>query len=73
MNMMDRPYWFRLLIGIDQFFNVVSNGDPDETISSRLGRRHVAGNMNWKHPLSMIIFIGLEKISAGHCVRSIGQ
>lgn len=69
---MDRPYWFRLLIGLDQLINVIFNGDPDETISSRLGRRQVAGNMNWSHPLSMVIFIMLERIEPGHCIKSIG-
>jgi hypothetical protein len=34
-----RNYFVRLLIGIDQFANVIAGGWPDETISSRCGRR----------------------------------
>jgi hypothetical protein len=33
-----RPYVINLLIGIDQFFNAVLGGAPDETISSRCAR-----------------------------------
>jgi len=33
-----RRYVFNLLIGVDQFFNAVLGGAPDETISSRCGR-----------------------------------
>ena len=72
MNMMDRPYWFRVLIGIDQVTNAIFNGDPDETVSSRIGRRYMAGNLSWRHPLEMAIFIGLEKIERDHCKKSIG-
>jgi hypothetical protein len=31
-------YIRRLLVGFDQFMNVVTDGDPDETISSRAAR-----------------------------------
>jgi hypothetical protein len=31
-------YIHRLLVGFDQFINVVTDGDPDETISSRAAR-----------------------------------
>lgn len=72
MNMMDRPYWFRVFIGLDQFFNALFDGDPDETVSSRIGRRYISGSLSWRHPLEMFIFILLEKIDPGHCIRSIG-
>lgn len=32
-------YFSNLLIAVDQFGNAVMGGDPDETISSRAGRR----------------------------------
>lgn len=32
-------YIKRVLIGVDQLINSICNGNPDETISSRLGRR----------------------------------
>ena len=34
-----KKYLFNLLISFDQFVNTVAGGDPDETISGRLGRR----------------------------------
>lgn len=33
-----KKYFWNLLIAIDQFFNAVFGGDPDETISSRTGK-----------------------------------
>ncbi|HXN98587.1 MAG TPA: hypothetical protein VN881_05900 [Candidatus Acidoferrales bacterium] len=31
-------YLHRMLVGLDQFLNVVTDGDPDETISARSAR-----------------------------------
>jgi len=31
-------YFFNLLIAIDQLLNALMGGDPDETISSRMGK-----------------------------------
>jgi len=36
---MIKKYLFNLLIAIDQAANTVLGGDPDETISSRMGKR----------------------------------
>jgi len=33
-----KAYLFNLLISIDQFFNTLFLGNPDETISSRMGK-----------------------------------
>jgi hypothetical protein len=33
-------YILNLLLSLDQFINVLFCGDPDETISSRVGKRH---------------------------------
>jgi hypothetical protein len=35
-----KRYLLNLLIALDQFANTVFLGDPDETISSRLGKYH---------------------------------
>lgn len=35
-----KRYLFNLLIAVDQLVNTVFGGDPDETISSRLGKYH---------------------------------
>ena len=38
MNKQPRPYYFRLLLAIDQLFNVLLlNGSEDHTISGRVG------------------------------------
>ena len=34
-----RKYLRNLLVAIDQLLNTILGGDPDETISSRLGKR----------------------------------
>lgn len=40
--------WFlNLLIAIDQLINVVLNGDPDETLSSRAHRMREKGQPYW--------------------------
>jgi hypothetical protein len=57
-----------VLIGFDQLGNTFAGGDPDETISSRLGklaRRH-GGKIPWWRPLSWLIGAGLEAIDPGH-------
>lgn len=33
-----KKYFWNILISIDQFFNTVFGGDPDETISSRVSK-----------------------------------
>ena len=62
-----------VLIGIDQLGNTLVGGDPDETISSRLGKlklRH-GGRIPWSRPLSRIIDWGLDKIDPNHSVDAI--
>jgi len=68
--------WFvNVLIGIDQFGNAVLGGDPDETISSRLGKmkkRH-GGRIPWYRPLSKVTDWGLEQIDPGHSIDAIEE
>lgn len=35
-----KKYVLNVLIAVDQFANALAGGDPDETISSRLGKHH---------------------------------
>ena len=68
------PYWVRVLIGVDQFVNALCGRDPDETISSHLGkeaRKHGGTIPLAKKPLEGVIYRALEKIDPGHCERSI--
>jgi len=58
-------YIWNLLIAIDQLANTVLLGDPDETISSRAGKRQ--DTQTWAKYLCWI----LNKIDKNHCKKSI--
>ena len=53
-----------LLVSIDQFFNVLMLGDPDETISSRAGRV-------WPDTLWMKFIDKLMFWQTNHCHKAI--
>jgi hypothetical protein len=62
-----------ILIGIDQLGNALAGGDPDETISSRLGKLKVkhGGTIPWTRPLSKIIDKMLDTIDPKHSIDAI--
>ena len=62
-----------VLISIDQFGNTVFGGDPDETISSRLGKmkKKHGGSIPWYRPLSKIIAWGCNQVDTDHCEDAI--
>lgn len=62
-----RRYIINILIAVDQFFNTVLGGDPDETISSRLGK-HVAKKDS---RFANLICKMLNLIDPNHCIKSI--
>lgn len=67
-----RRYLRNLAIALDQGLNTLLGGDPDETISSRVGRAAQAGK-RWGRTAERIIdrlFIWLGE-GPGHCQRSI--
>jgi len=65
------PYWFRLLIAIDQFLNVlILNGSHDETISSNIGRK-IANKTNTKGELILCKILRL--LQNKHCKKNIGE
>jgi hypothetical protein len=45
-----RQYLYNLGLGLDQFLNVVLLGDPDESVSGRLGRAILSGKPKWFVP-----------------------
>jgi hypothetical protein len=51
-----RRYMLNLLIAVNQMVNAIFWGDPDETISSRVGKsggwipRRIAAFLNWIDP-----------------------
>jgi hypothetical protein len=62
-----------ILISVDQLGNTILGGDPDETISSRLGKLKVrhGGNIPWYRPVSKIVAWGLDKIDPNHSIDAI--
>jgi len=62
-----KQYFFNILISIDQFFNTLLMGNPDETISSRMGKK-VREN---KCFFCKIICNLLGKLDKNHCKNSI--
>jgi hypothetical protein len=70
-----KKYLINLLIGIDQLGNALTGGDPDETISSRIGKikRHHNGVVPWRRPLTKIIDFALDKIDPNHSIDAIEE
>lgn len=67
-------YFWNLLISIDQFFNTLFGGDPDETISSRMGKWAKKGEPG---KFDLRVYIGksmarfLALFEKDHCEKSI--
>jgi hypothetical protein len=64
-----------LLIALDQFGNALWGGDPQETISSRLGKMHQAALEGKKpmRPIPEALHDALGDIQKDHCERSINE
>jgi hypothetical protein len=64
---------FNVLIGVDQLGNSILGGDPDETISSRIGKVKLAhgGRIPWKYPWMKVTDFILDKIDPNHSINSI--
>ena len=45
-----KQYLYNLGLGLDQFLNVILLGDPDESVSGRLGRAMKSGKPKWFVP-----------------------
>lgn len=71
MSKKQRSYWLRLLIAIDQLFNVLLlNGHEDHTISGRVGYKAMQTN-KW-YWLALEVFINtLFWFDEDHCRSSI--
>ena len=66
-----RSYILRLLLAIDQLFNVMLwNGSQDETISSHIGRKIEANKAN---SFEKILCRFLRALQSKHCKRSLGE
>lgn len=60
-------YFWNILIAIDQLANAILGGDPDETISSRAGKKQET--QKWAKLLCYL----LNKIDTDHCSKSIEE
>lgn len=49
-------YLLNILIAIDQLLNTLAGGDPDETISSRVGKRRDANERFWAGIIDRLFF-----------------
>jgi len=72
MNKLKQYFW-NILISFDQFVNTICGGDPDETISSRMGKwaRNGENNKGLKKPLYMIAHFVVELFEKNHFSKSI--
>ena len=68
-------WFYNILIGLDQLGNAVLGGDPDETISSRIGKlkRKHDGRIPWYRPLSKLTDWALDKIDTDHSIDAIEE
>ena len=64
-----------VLIGIDQLGNAVLMGDPDETISSRIGKikRKHGGKIPNTKPITKIIDRFLDVVDKNHSIEAIEE
>ena len=62
-----------VLISLDQFGNSILGGDPDETISSRLGRVKTkwGGEIPRTRPVARVTDWILDKIDKNHSIDAI--
>lgn len=66
-------YVLNVLIGIDQAFNAVMGGDPQDTYSGRLGKlkKKHGGLIPWYRPFPKLIDWALDKIDPNHSIDAI--
>lgn len=69
-------YYFNILLGIDEFANILLLGSPEETISSRLGRAYVSKKAKWfVYPVKKFVDTAAWILAKqqDHCVTSIEE
>ena len=72
MNKASRYFW-NILISIDQFVNTVFGGDPDETVSSRIGKWLYLPHTTFKWKVAYGICRVLHVLDKNHCIKSIEE
>ena len=68
-------YVVNVLLSVDQLLNSLLLGDPDETVSSRIGRIKVkwGGKVPLFRPFTRITDRILEKLDPGHSIDAIEE
>jgi hypothetical protein len=68
-------YFWNILVSIDQFFNTIFAGDPDETISSRVGKwaRDGKHRKGWKKIVHDIVHFVVEIFEKDHLKKHIEE
>jgi hypothetical protein len=61
------------LIALDQLINAVSFGDPDETVSSRVGKAIRRAKTPRKWTIAYWLNLVLDKIELNHCLNNIEE
>lgn len=56
-----KRYLWNILIAVDQLGNAFLNGSPDETISSRLGKKKIMNKEKWYHRFISKILNRIDK------------
>lgn len=70
--MYSRSYLGRVLIAIDQLGNALSGGNPDATISARLGWLHYFRRMWWTTILMHIVDVTFLSVDGyNHCYKAL--
>jgi len=59
-----KKYGWNILISIDQLVNTIFGGDPDETLSSRMGKREKTCKICY------VICMILNLFQKDHCIKS---
>jgi hypothetical protein len=59
-------YLWNVLVAFDQLFNALTGGNPDMTISGRMGRAVAEGRCMGCRLVCWL----LDKIDSGHCARA---
>lgn len=65
-------YLVNLIMALDQFVSTLLGGHPDDTVSQRLGRAHIAG-VFWTEPFRVLLD-AVAFVLAGemnHCLSSL--
>lgn len=61
-----KTYLWNVLVGLDQFVNALTGGDPDMTLSGRMGRAVAEGRCTGCKAVCWL----LGKIDKDHCARA---